>query len=160
MDDGVAVGSARQAVRGVGVGAACEPGVRLAQVLGVAGEADPSVLEEQDVVADVLQLGQDVRGDHDRDPPVGGLRHEQPGHLVADERIEVGERLVQEEQVGLFAEGQGQGDSGAFASGEGADPGLQRDPAVVHDALGLRLVPAAGLSLRPTVSTSATVNCG
>jgi hypothetical protein len=65
--------------------------------------------------------------------------------MVAGERVEVGHRLVEQEQFGPLAERQGEGDAGALAAGEGADAG----PAVERgdDAVGRGGVPPAGVEL-------------
>lgn len=72
----------------------------------------------------------------------GGLGHQQPGQLVPGERVEVGHRLVEQQQLGPLAEGEGEGDAGALAAREGADTGAERHLAGPDDPLGQRLVPA------------------
>ena len=42
------------------------------QPVDLAGELDPAARENHQVVTGALQLGQDVRGEHDREPLAGG----------------------------------------------------------------------------------------
>ncbi len=77
----------------------------------------------------------------------GGLAHQQAHQLVPRERVEVGHRLVQEQQFGPLAQGEGERDPGALAAGEGADPPVRVQVAAGHDpARGVR-VPVAGVEV-------------
>ena len=61
-------------------------------------------LDRHEVVADPLDLAEQVRGDDDRDPELGaGPPHERE-HLVASARVEAVGRLVEEEQPRIVDE--------------------------------------------------------
>ncbi len=117
------------------------------QVVDLPGQPDPAAADQQQVVAGVLQLGDDVRGHHDGGAVLGGLRHQRAHQLVPGQRVEVGHRLVQEQQFGPLAEGEGEGDPGALAAGEGADAGLRVQVAARDDPLGAGRVPAPGVEV-------------
>ena len=73
------------------------------QVLQVTGEDDPSVVDDDDVLAQVLDQVELVAGEQHRRAGGGDLG-EQLGHGAHGDRIETGERLVEHEQVGLVDE--------------------------------------------------------
>jgi hypothetical protein len=107
----------------------------------VAGELYAAGAEQDEVVADALQLGDDVRREHHGDAVLRRLRHQRPHGLASGERVEVGEGLVQQDQPRTLAERDGDRDPGALAAGERPDPGLQGHVRVGDEAFGVRLVP-------------------
>ena len=89
-----------------------EIGAALQQVAGV---------DRQQEVADLLDLAQQVRGDHDRDAELVAGPLDQVQHLVAPGRIEAVRGLVEEQQLGVVDEGLGQLDALLHAGGVAAD---------------------------------------
>ena len=72
--------------------------VRGEEFVGAVGDLHAAVGEQDQVVADPLQLRQHVGGEHHRDA-IGGDRLHEGGHeVVAGQRVELGDRLVQDEQ--------------------------------------------------------------
>src|ERR1022692_4653745 len=100
-----------------GAGIAAGPGelaVRGEQFPDLAGELDPGGDDHDQEVADPLQVGDQVRGHHDADLVPGGELRQALQELAAGERVEAGDRLVEDEQLGLLGDGQGQGELGAL----------------------------------------------
>lgn len=116
-------------------------------VVDLAREPHPAAAQHQQVVTDPVQLGEQVRGQHDGGAVLGGLGQQQCGDPVPYERIEAGQRLVQQQEFGPPGEGEGEPEEGALPAGEGADPGAEGHPALLDDALGAPPVPAAGVEL-------------
>jgi hypothetical protein len=63
-----------------------------------------------------------VRGEDHRDVEFGDERHEVLQERAARERVEGGDRFVEDEQLGPFGGGEGEGELGLLAAGE--PPGL------------------------------------
>src|SRR4029450_14161840 len=59
------------------------------------------------------------------------------------QRVQAGPRLVQQQQLRPFGQGQRQGDLGALPAGQGANPAVQRDGKPLQPALGQGLVETA-----------------
>ena len=59
-------------------------------------ELRPSVREDHEVVADPLEVGDDVRGEHDRQPALGDRLQDGLQELATRERVERGDGLVEE----------------------------------------------------------------
>ena len=97
------------------------------QVLDVAAQLDPGRGQHDQVVADPLQVRDQVRGqDHGqaaRGYPVGQQGEEVP----PGQRVERGDRLIQQQQPGLLGQDQGQRDLGPLTSGQLAHRPVQRD---------------------------------
>lgn len=68
---------------------------------------DPPSLQDRDPIADVLDQRELVAGEHDRDAPCG-LGAQDLGHGVDRHGVQTGERLVEDEQVGLVQQCHGQ----------------------------------------------------
>ena len=59
----------------------------------------PAGVDDDDVVADPLELAEQVRGDQDRDAELGADPADQPEHVVAPGRVEAVRRLVEQHQL-------------------------------------------------------------
>jgi hypothetical protein len=123
------------------VGADQQP-VPIQQLLGGAEHLHTGGRQHDQVVADSLQVGQQVRGQHHGHALLGDRAHQRLEELAPGQRVEVGQRLVQKEQLGSLGQGQGQGDLGALAAGQGADPAVQRHGDPLQPAAGQSLVEA------------------
>ena len=119
-----------------------EPVVGGEQVLDVAGDPHPGVDEHDQVVADPFQVGDQVRGQHHADAVLGDGLHQVLQELAAGERVEAGDRLVEDQQLGPLGHGQGQRELGALSAGQLARP-LARVQAELLD-------PAPGRDRRPS----------
>jgi hypothetical protein len=112
------------------------------QRLGVAGQLDPPDGQQHQVVADCGQLGQDVGGQHHSEPLGRHRLHQQPGQVVADQRIQVGHGLVQQQQPGPLGQRQRHRQPGALPARQLPDPAVGRQVEPLEPAVGDRLVPA------------------
>ena len=83
-------------------------------------ELDATVGEQDQVVADALEVGDEVRGEHDGDGVLGGELHQALQELAARERVEARDRLVEHEQLGPLGDRERQRELGALAAGERA----------------------------------------
>ena len=87
------------------------------QVLDVAAQLDPGRGQHDEVVADPLQVGDQVRG-QDHGQAADCYRVGQQGEEVPPgQRVERGDRFVQQQQPGLLGQDQGQRDLSPLASG-------------------------------------------
>jgi len=68
------------------------------------------------VVADALQLGDDVRGQQHGEAVGGDRVHQRAQKVAAGQRIQVGHGLVQDQQPGTLGQRQRQRDLGLLAS--------------------------------------------
>ena len=73
-------------------------------VVDVAGELDPRVDQHDQVVADPLEVGDQVRGQHDAELVLGDGLHQVLQELAPGERVEAGDRLVEDQQLGALGE--------------------------------------------------------
>src|SRR5207249_513939 len=91
------------------------------------------------VVADAFQVGDQVRGQDHAGLLLGDELHQALQKFAAGQWIEAGHRFVEEQQVGPFGHGEGQGELGALAAGElaGLLPRVQVEP---PDPVGGQLV--------------------
>ena len=107
-----------------------EPVVGGQQVVDLAGDLDPGVDQHDEVVADPFQVGDQVRGEHDAELVLGDGLHQVLQELPAGERVEAGDRLVEDQQLGPFGDGEGEGELGALAAGQLPGPlgGVQAEP--------------------------------
>ena len=84
---GVAAGSGEAVMRGQ-------------QVVDLSGHPHPGGDQHDQVVADPLEVGDQMRGQHDAHPMLGDGLHQALQELPPGERVEAGDRLVEEEQLG------------------------------------------------------------
>ena len=111
-------------------------------VVDVAGDPDPGVDQHDQVVADPLEVGDQVRGQHDAELLLGDGLHQVLQELPAGQRVEAGDRLVEDQQLGPLGDAQGQRELGALAAGQLPGP-LARVEAEPVD-------PAPGQARRPS----------
>ena len=78
--------------------------------------------EHDQVVADPLEVGDQVRGQHDADAVLGDDLHQALQELAPGQRVEAGHRLVEDQQLRPLGHGQGQRELGALAAGQLAGP--------------------------------------
>jgi hypothetical protein len=78
------------------------------QLVDRAGYLHPRRDQDDEVVADPLQVGHQVRGHHHAELLVGGALHQDLQELAPGQRVEAGDRLVQEQQLRALGDGQGQ----------------------------------------------------
>jgi len=64
------------------------------QRLGVAGDLNPAARQDDQVVGDPFQFGQDVRGQHYRHPVLGDRGHHRGHERVPGHRVKRRQRLV------------------------------------------------------------------
>ena len=114
---------------------------RSVQLRGALGERDQ-------VIADALELGDDVGRENDRDPLVDDDLHHRIQELAARERVERGHRLVEQQQPWLLGERERQRDLCLLAAGELADL-LLRGKAETLDSRGRQLLVPARVELAP-----------
>jgi hypothetical protein len=84
-----------------------------------------------------------VRGENDAGVACGGRLHEVAQEATAGERVEAGDRLVEDEQAGPLGDGDGQSELGALASGELASFLLRVELELVDSCLRKLRIPVA-----------------
>jgi hypothetical protein len=119
-----------------------EEPVLVEKCVDVTSDANASVTQKDEVVADAFELGDDVRGQQygevaGRDGVDEGL-HEVP----AREGVETGYRFVEDEQSGPFGQRQGKSYLGLLSAGELAGSVFQWDVQLFESVFGEGLVPA------------------
>ena len=112
------------------------------QLVDVARDLDPRVDEDDQVVTDPFEVGDEVRGENDTRAVLGNDLHETLKELTPCERIEARHGFVEQEKLRSLRHRQGQGQLGALAARELACL-LVRVKPEAHDAiLGQPRVPA------------------
>jgi hypothetical protein len=81
-------------------------------------------------------------GQQDGEPVLGDGGHQDPHEVPAGDRVEVGERFVQDQQRRPFGQCQGQRDLGLLAARQVTRPPLQRNGQLLQPPLGQSLIPA------------------
>lgn len=115
--------------------------VRGHQVVDRAGELHLGGVEHDQVVADALQVGQQVRGEQNCGPGVRDAAHQRLEELPPGQRIEAGHRLVEQQQPGLLGQRQSERHLGPLPAGEFADRLVGRYPELRQPGPGQRRVP-------------------
>src|SRR5437762_3452922 len=87
-----------------GATGAADENVRAHQLVGIAGDAHASVYQDHDVLADALDVGEDVRREDHARAVFGHDAHELLEQLEARDRIEVRDWLVEKQHLGPLAE--------------------------------------------------------
>ena len=75
------------------------------QIVDPPGDDQPAAIEHHDVVADVLDIFQQVRRQHDAMPNSRWMRRIRLQHVVAALRVHAVGRLVQEDEFGIVHDG-------------------------------------------------------
>ena len=121
--------------------------VGLEKLLDVSGDADLRVHQDDDVVADPLEVGHDVGGEQHAEPLLGHRLHQHLQELPPGQRVETGDRLVENQQLRALRESQGQGELSPLATGEPAGSLARVQAKAVDPASGSRAVPP-GIEVR------------
>ena len=95
-----------------------EDAILLQQPILLVAEQQPPLVEEGDIVAQLLQVAQNVGGDQDGVVLLPGELVEDLQHLVPDDGVQAGSGLVQHQQPGAVAQGHGDGQLHLHATGE------------------------------------------
>jgi hypothetical protein len=93
---------------------AAEPMVDSQQVRDLARHPDAGVDQHDQVVAGPFQVRDQVGGQHHAQLLLGGRVHQALQELAAGQRVQGGDRLVQDQQLGPFGDAQGEGELGAL----------------------------------------------
>ena len=116
----------------------------------------PPAGEDHEVVAHALELGDDVRGGARVSPLFGDGLHQPLQELPSGERVERCDRLVEHEQLRPLGERERQRDLRLLAAGQPSDLLPEREPEPREPLAVARSSSQRGLSLRPSLSISAT----
>ena len=114
------------------------------QRLDVALDPHLRVDEHDEVVADPLQVGDHVRGQHDAELVLGDGLHQDLQELPAGQRVEAGDRLVEDQQLRPLGQAEGEGELGALAAGQPAGPLGRVEAEPARPGTGPRRRPSAG----------------
>ena len=117
--------------------------VAVQQLVHGAEHLDAARRQHDQVVADPFQVGEQVGGQHHRHPLLGHRAHQRLEELAAGQRVEAGERLVQQQQLRPPGKGERQGDLGALPAGQGPHPPVERHGDPLQPLPGKREVEAA-----------------
>ena len=122
--------------------AARQPMVGGQQLLDVPSDLDPRADEDDEVVTDPLEVGDEVRGEDHARAVLGDDLHEALKELTPGEGIEARDRLVEHEQLRSFRHREGQGELGVLATRELAGLLARVEPEALDAVLGELGVPA------------------
>nr|BFF25827.1 hypothetical protein GCM10025732_37920 [Glycomyces mayteni] len=127
------------------------------EVVDLPRDLDAGLGEDDEVVAHALDVGDEVGGEDHRDLHVGDELHEGLEERAARERVEGGDGLVEDEQLGAFGGGEGERELGPLAP--------ERRPAFLAGSRPVWRMRASatcasqpGLSFSPSLRWSATVS--
>ncbi len=118
--------------------------VRREQLAHLSGKLNLGGDEHDEVVTDPLEVGDEVRGEHDAHSVLGDDLHEALQELAPGERVEAGHRLVEEEELGPFRDRQGEGELGSLAAGERPGPLARVEAELLDPALRPARRPSSG----------------
>ena len=121
-----------------------QPAVRGQQCADLPGDPDPGRDKNYQVVAYPFQVGDQVRGQHDAGAVLGDRLHQALQELPPGQRVQAGERLVEDEQLGPLGQCQGEGELGSLAAGQRPGP-LPWVQAELPDPAPRQLVVPAGV---------------
>jgi hypothetical protein len=103
--------------KGGGVAArAGEPVMGREEGVEVTGQLHARADQHDQVVADALQVGDQVRGQHDAELVLGDGLHRVLQELPPRERVEAGDRFVEDQQLRALGDAQREGQLGALAA--------------------------------------------
>ena len=94
------------------------------------------------MVADTLEVGDDVRREDHGQPAVRNRLHQRLHELAARERIERRDRLVEDEQIGALRERERERDLRLLAAGELSDLAVERQAELLDARARELVVPA------------------
>ena len=83
------------------------------QLLDLAGDLDPRGDEDDEVIADPLEVSDEVRGEQDADAVIDDDRHQRTEKLTTCQWVEARDWLVEDEQFGLLGDGERERELGA-----------------------------------------------
>ena len=101
--------------------------VRLDELVGVTREPRSAPNEDHDVLADALDVGERVRGEDHRQSVVGDDAHELLEQRETRDGIEVRHRLIEQQELRAFAEGEAERDLRTLAGRQRADLARHRE---------------------------------
>ena len=104
-------------------------------------EGDAAVFEQGDAGGDALQVAGDVGAEDDRAVGVVDDFQERAEELAAGRGVEAGDRLVEDQELRLVAEGQDDAESLELADREGADAVFHGEAPAVAEGFDQRAVP-------------------
>ena len=102
-----------------------QPVVRREELVDVSADPDVGVHQDDQVVADSFQVGDQVGRHQHADPVLGDGGHQVLQELATRERVEAGHGLVEDQQLRALGDGQREGELGALAARELAGPLLR-----------------------------------
>ena len=115
--------------------------VRCQQVGDLAGKPHVRGNEDDEVVTDPFEIGDEMRGQHDADPVLGDDLHEALEELAPGERVEARHRLVEEEELGSLRDGQRERELGPLATRQRSRLLAWVEAELIDPALGQLAVP-------------------
>ena len=128
------------------------------QRVDVAAQLDPGRGQHDQVVADPFQVGDQVRGQQDGQAAVGHRLGQGGQEIPPGQRVQRGDRLVEQQQPGLLGQGQGQRHLGPLAPGQRARRPVQRDVQRPQPVPHGRRRPSGGFRCAPMPMWSSAVN--
>ena len=100
--------------------------MRREQLVDLSGDLDAGVDEDDEVVADPLEVGDEMGGENDAHAVLGDDLHQAAQEVAPGDRVEARDRLVEDQQLGPLRDRQRQRQLGSLAAGELPGP-LSRD---------------------------------
>ena len=88
------------------------------QLVDLAGELHAGVDEDDEVVADPFEVGDEMRGEDDAHPMLGDDFHQAAQEVASGDRVEARDWLVQDQQLGSLRDRQRQRELGSLTTGE------------------------------------------
>ena len=125
-----------------GATGAADENVRAHQLVGIAGDAHASVYQDHDVLADALDVGEDVRREDHARAVFGHDAHELLEQLEASDRIEVRDWLVEKQHLGPLAERERKRHLGALSGRKRPDRTVERQAEVLDTCERVGVVPS------------------
>ena len=116
--------------------------VRREHLVDRAGELDPRLREDHEVIADPFEVGDDVRGEDHRHAGVGDDLHHRLQELPPRERVERGDGLVEQQELRPLRERERERHLGLLPAGELSDLLAGREAEQLDAPDGDLLVPA------------------
>jgi hypothetical protein len=91
------------------------------EIADVARHRDATVPEHDQVIADTLKVADQVGRQHDAHPVLRDALHQRGQEVPSRQRVEAGQRLVEEEQLRPLRQGDREAHLAALPAGERAD---------------------------------------